>query len=240
MIVWNNISSVKYGMNLLADIKFDSIEQDVELIEIPGRDGAIVIDNGRKKPVELSLEFTIRFLNTYQNIEAQIKDIFTWLFNMSGFKHFEWVGEPDYIFMAKINGKATVNRSNPDIALITVPIKLHPTKFLKSNFDTPRILKSGEAFQNKGTQIAYPIITLAGTGNVTLTVNGNKFILKNITGGVVIDCDNQVVTDTSKKHSQMDKVYSYPFPNLKTGSNTISWDNAEFTGTIIERWCELA
>lgn len=227
-------------MRLLADIKFDSVEQDIELIEIPGRDGAIVIDNKRKKPVELSLEFTISLINTYQNIEAQIKDIFSWIFQMSGFKPFEWVGEPNYIFMAKINGKATVTRSNPNIALITIPIKLQPTKFLKSNFDTIRNLKNGESFQNKGTEVAYPIITLTGTGNITLTVNGKKFVLKNITDGVVIDSENQVVSDLSKKHSQMDKVYSYPFPNLKTGPNTISWDNTAFTGTIIERWCELA
>lgn len=239
-VVWSGKDLNDFGMRLHADLKFDGVERDVDEIEIPGRNGVVVRDNQRFKPVEQNFEFTISLLKGKSNLENQIKEAQSFISSLYGFKDFSWTGEPNYIFKAKVNGKSSTSRSNPLRATVDVPVKLFPMKYLKSYYNTSRTLKSGESFQNKGTQIAYPIITLTGTGNVTLTVNGKKFVLKNITDGVVIDCENQVVTDLTKKHSQMDKVYSYPFPHLGAGKNTISWDNTAFTGTIIERWCELA
>lgn len=239
-VVWSGKDLNDFGMRLHADLKFDGVERDVDEIEIPGRNGVVVRDNHRFKPVDQNFEFTISLLKGKSNLENQIKEAQSFISGLYGFKDFSWTGESNYIFKAKVNGKSSTSRSNPLRATVAVPVKLFPMKYLKSSYDNASALKSGESFQNKGTQVAYPIITLTGTGDVTLTVNDKKFVLKNITDGVVIDCENQVVTDLSKKHSQMDKVYSYPFPNLKTGSNTISWDNTVFTGTIIERWCELA
>ncbi|MFP7215910.1 phage tail protein [Lactococcus garvieae] len=239
-VVWSGKDLNDFGMRLHADLKFDGVERDVDEIEIPGRNGVVVRDNHRFKPVDQNFEFTISLLKGKSNLENQIKEAQSFISGLYGFKDFSWTGEPNYIFKAKVNGKSSTSRSNPLRATVAVPVKLFPMKYLKASYDTARTLKSGESFQNKGTQVAYPIITLTGTGDVTLTVNDKKFVLKNITDGVVIDSENQVVTDLSKKHSQMDKVYSYPFPNLKTGLNTISWDNTVFTGTIIERWCELA
>ncbi|MDG6113744.1 phage tail protein [Lactococcus formosensis] len=238
-ITWDGISSEEFNMTLLSDIKFESVERDVEIIEIPGRDGAVVVDNKRNKNVPLTLEFQMKLTSEFMNIENQIKAVLSWLSNLYSFKSFSWVGESDYIFLAKVNAKATFDRTNQIYARLSIPISLHPYKFIRTTFDIPSPLTSGKSFTSQGTQKSSPIITLTGTGNITLTVNGDKFILKNITGGVVIDSENQVVTDLTKKHSQMDKVYSYPFPRLKMGSNTISWDNTDFTGTIIERWCEL-
>lgn len=239
-VVWSGKDLNDFGMRLHADLKFDGVERDVDEIEIPGRNGVVVRDNHRFKPVDQNFEFTISLLKGKSNLENQIKEAQSFISGLYGFKDFSWTGEPNYIFKAKVNGKSSTSRSNPFRATVAVPVKLFPMKYLKSSYDNASALKSGESFQNKGTQVAYPIITLTGTGDVTLTVNDKNFVLKNITDGVVIDCENQVVTDLSKKHSQMDKVYSYPFPNLKTGSNTISWNNTVFTGTIIERWCELA
>lgn len=239
-VVWSGKDLIDFGMRLHADLKFDGVERDVDEIEIPGRNGVVVRNNHRFKPVDQNFEFTISLLKGKSNLENQIKEAQSFISGLYAFKDFSWTGEPNYIFKAKVNGKSSTSRSNPFRATVAVPVKLFPMKYLKSSYDNASALKSGESFQNKGTQVAYPIITLTGTGEVTLTVNDKKFVLKNITDGVVIDCENQVVTDLSKKHSQMDKVYSYPFPNLKTGSNTISWDNTVFTGTIIERWCELA
>lgn len=239
-VVWSGKDLNDFGMRLHADLKFDGVERDVDEIEIPGRNGVVVRDNQRFKPVDQNFEFTISLLKGKSNLENQIKEAQSFISGLYGFKDFSWTGEPNYIFKAKVNDKSSTSRSNPLRATVAVPVKLFPMKYLKASYDTARTLKSGESFQNKGTQVAYPIITLTGTGNITLTVNGKKFVLKNITDGVVIDSENQVVSDLSKKHSQMDKVYSYPFPNLKIGSNTVSWDNTAFTGTIIERWCELA
>ncbi|WP_270264770.1 phage tail protein [Lactococcus formosensis] len=239
-VVWSGKDFNDFGMRLHADLKFDGVERDVDEIEIPGRDGVVVRDNQRFKPVDQNFEFTISLLKGRSNLESQVKEVQSFISSLYGFKDFSWTGEPNYIFKAKVNGKSSTSRSNPLRATVDVPVKLYPMKYLAANYNAERALGNGKTFTNKGTQVAYPIITLTGTGNITLTVNDKKFVLKNITDGVVIDCENQVVTDLSKKHSQMDKVYSYPFPNLKTGSNTISWDNTAFAGTIIERWCELA
>lgn len=238
-ITFDGINSKKFGLALLDKFEVKGSDFETDNIEIPGRNGSIVISKNRFKdtffPLDMHMERLIG-----DKIENQIGSAKEWLGNTKkSYKILENTLYPNYIFKAKINS-ASFSRENFQKANCTLSFDLFPMKYLKDTFNSERALKSGEAFQNKGTQVAYPIISLTGTGNVTLTVNGKKFILKNITGGVVIDCENQVVTDLTKKHSQMDKVYSYPFPSLKTGSNTISWDNTAFTGTIIERWCELA
>lgn len=238
--IWSGKDLNDFGMRLLSELKFDGAERDIDEIEIPGRNGVVVIDNQRFNPVIQNFKFTISLLKGKINLESQIKEAQAFISGIYSFKDFSWDGEPNYIFKAKVDGKSSTTRDNPWIASVDIPIKLFPMKYLKDTYSNTRTLKSGESFQSKGTQVAYPIITLIGTGNVTLTVNGKTFILKNVTVGVVIDCENQVVTDLAKKNSQMDKVYSYPFPNLNIGSNTISWDNSAFIGTITERWCELA
>lgn len=238
-ITFDGINSGKFGLALLDKFEIKGPDFETTDIEIPGRNGSIVIGKNRYKNISFPINMYMERMSL-NKLEKQISAAKEWVGKTKGgYKILENNLYPDYVFRAKLTS-STFSRETFQKADCTLSFDLFPMKYLKSTYDSARTLKSGEAFQNKGTQTAYPIITLTGTGNVTLTVNGKKFVLKNITGGVVIDCENQVVTDLTKKHSQMDKVYSYPFPNLKMGSNTISWDNADFIGTIIERWCELA
>lgn len=238
-ITFDGINSEKFGLALLDKFEIKGAEFETTDIEIPGRNGSIVIGKNRYKNISFPLNMYMERLKG-SKLEKQISLAKEWLGNtQGGYRILENNLYLNYVFKAKLTS-STFNRESFQKADCTLSFDLFPMKYLKSAYDTARALKSGESFQNKGTQVAYPIITLTGTGNITLTVNGKKFVLKNITDGVVIDCENQVVTDLPKKHSQMDKVYSYPFPRLEPGENTISWDNTAFTGTIIERWCELA
>ncbi|MGO3592290.1 MAG: phage tail protein [Lactococcus cremoris] len=238
-IIFNNTNSGAFGLFLLEKFEIKSAEFETTDIEIPGRNGSVVIGKNRYKNISFPMNMYMeRLFNS--KIERQISLAKEWLGKAKGgYRILENNLYLDYVFKAKLTS-ATFSRESFQRADCTLSFDLFPFKYLKDTYSKARTLKSGETFQSKGTQIAYPIITLTGTGNVILTVNGKPFILKNVTGGVVIDCENQVVTDLAKKNSQMDKVYSYPFPTLKIGSNTISWDNTAFTGTIIERWCELA
>lgn len=238
-ITFDGINSGKFGLALLDKFEIKGSEFETVDIEIPGRNGSVVIGKNRYKNIPFAINMYMERLKG-SKLEKQISLAKEWLGNtQGGYRILENNLYLDYVFKAKLSS-STFSRESFQKADCALSFDLFPMKYLAANYNTERALGNGKTFTNKGTQVAYPIITLTGTGDVTLTVNDKKFVLKNITDGVVIDCENQVVTDLSKKHSQMDKVYSYPFPNLKTGSNTISWDNTVFTGTIIERWCELA
>lgn len=242
-MTFNGKNTDTYGMILLDEdnLKFSSVERDIQNLEIPGRDGSVLIDNRRFKTLDFEMPFRMRLIkSSFESIEKQMTAVKTWLARSYGFSSFTWAGEPEYIYLAQIKGAATFTRLNFFEVDVSVPLTLQPYKYFASSYNTSISLTSGQSVTNLGTQPAKPIFTLTGTGSVTLTVGSQRFILQNVTGGVVIDCEKQVVTDLTKTISRMEWVYSYPFPVLPTGSTVISWNNSAFTATIIERWCDLA
>ena len=73
---------------------------------------------------------------------------------------------------------------------------------------------------NIGTFESEPIITIFGTGNITLYVNNQNISLKEITDKIVIDSEmKNAYRDTASLNNKM----SGNFPILSLGENEISW-----------------
>ena len=73
-------SSNTYGMRLLAKITFETPERDYDEIELPGRNGSLLIDRiSRYKTIGRDFDFVITKLASYPSIEAQLNSISNWL-----------------------------------------------------------------------------------------------------------------------------------------------------------------
>ncbi|GFH42746.1 hypothetical protein Hs30E_12970 [Lactococcus hodotermopsidis] len=227
-----------YGLEILDDLTFENAARDVEVVEIAGRDGEIIIDNGRYKSVNATMSFVMWRNLDFETFENQINAIKNWLSLAFGYSNLLWSAEPDYTYSARVDGNVTIKPVNETRATVEVRFIFAPVKFLTSGLNV-QSLSNNVAFASKGNISAKPLLTLTGTGNVTLKINGKDFILKNITGGIIIDCEKMTATNLDKNQSQMDKVYSWPMPVLKVGTNTISWDNSSFSVTIVPRWGDL-
>ena len=71
-------SSNTYGMRLLAKITFETPGRDYDEIEVPGRNGSLLIDRGRYKTIGRDFDFVITKLVSYPSIEAQLNSISNW------------------------------------------------------------------------------------------------------------------------------------------------------------------
>lgn len=121
----------------------------------------------------------------------------------------------------------------------TIGLTVKPYKYLTvKNFFINQTL----AFQvsNPTLATAEPLITISGTGDCTLVLNGESFVFKNIVGSIIIDCENQFCYKYNGALivNENAKMFSVDFPVLQKGLNTISF-TAGFTVSVDPKWRTL-
>lgn len=105
-----------------------------------------------------------------------------------------------------INPLQTYNFVGGTAAGNDVPVRMYPIQ--------PVII------ENNGTVESEPIITIYGTGNVSVTLNGNAFSINNVEDYVTIDSQMQdAYKDTQLKNNDM----TGEFPILQCGENILTW-----------------
>lgn len=85
-----------------------------------------------------------------------------------------------------------------------------------------------------------PLITLHGTGDCTLVVNGEPFVFKGITDSIIIDSENEFCYSENGLliENENDKMFTLDYPELVKGVNTLSWTTG-FTLDIEPKWRTL-
>ena len=89
---------------------------------------------------------------------------------------------------------------------------------------------SGITVNNPGNIVAKPIMTITGSGNITVTINGRVFSITGLSGSITIVSEIQSVLDD--KGGLMDGA----FPYFDTGKNTISWTGTVSNISIVPYW----
>ncbi|MCL2676247.1 MAG: phage tail family protein [Streptococcaceae bacterium] len=236
-VKFNNKNLTDFGLALRSEIKFLSAQKQIEEVKVAGRDGLVLLDRDRLESIDFPLSFLMTFNpRNYSNIEKQIYEAKDWLSNMTGFRPFEWAGDIENQYLARIVGQTSITRRNPRVAFFEVPFQFQPNKFVKTGL-AERTLFNGESVVNAGRLPALPIIRITGTGNITLNIGEKDFVLKNLTDGAVIDCENQTVTNLSGTESVMQLVNTYPFPSIPLGTSVVEWNTQpNFSVSIIPKW----
>ena len=86
---------------------------------------------------------------------------------------------------------------------------------------------------NPGSVYSEPIITVTGSGDITLMVGTTIVELTDITSGIVLDCALQ---EAYLGNTLMNDHMSGDFPVLKPGMNAISWSGTVTSVVIKPNW----
>ena len=86
------------------------------------------------------------------------------------------------------------------------------------------ITASGSTITNPGSVYSEPILTVTGSGDITLMVGTTIVELEDISGSIVLDC---ALKEAYQGSTLMNDHMTGEFPVLKPGMNAISW-----TGTV--------
>lgn len=223
-VEFNGHRSDEYDLYLEAGLSFSSPARDMEFEKIAGIDGEVAIGDQTLKNTKLSFPFRLR--NTNTTVEKRAEEISNWLKKDALWHDLIFGGDPNHVYTAIYVDEYDIDRIVSTYGKVVLGFTVKPYKFLKSGL-TP--LPSPASLSNPTTRDARPLITIKGTGNITLQIGSEKLTLKGVDGGVVIDSLKQVVTNLAGTAPAWDKVTSYPLPVIKPGSQAVLT-----TGTITE------
>ena len=228
---YNDINSLDYGLHITGNPEIDAPEDDIEEVEVPGRDGVLIKKNNRKKPVTISLPCnTTSSASYWWDSFRQIKD---WLTD-SGILQFD---DDTEHFYKVLNCTVTSHkRDHWKTSTLTAKFTCEPYMYLvsgQSEYDPDDVLENPY-------DICHPIYTIKGSGNCTLTVNGNSMSAA-VNGTLIIDTEREIAYTSDLEVSNTAVTGDYAGLYLISGTNTIdiasSDDSAlDFDITVQPNW----
>ena len=124
-----------------------------------------------------------------------------------------------------------VLRGNPHCSF-AVNFRCYPFWY-QENVSDVTITTSGDTITNPGSVYSEPLITLTGSGDITLMVETTIVELTDITTGIVLDCSlKEAYLGTTLMNDHM----SGDFPVLKPGMNAISWSGNVTSIVVRPNW----
>ena len=101
----------------------------------------------------------------------------------------------------------------------------YTNKYLKNESvkDLTITTQTSLVINNQGLEIAKPIITLYGSGNIEIAINGSTIFEYTFPSG-----ETSVVVDSLQEEAYLNGIYKNrnmlgEFPKLNPGNNTITW-----------------
>lgn len=215
-----------FGVYISGEGTYNAPERSITEEVVPGRNGSLIIDNGRYQNIEVSYPaFIIR------DFPRNMAGLRSYLASLRGYSRLEDSYHPDEYRMAALSGGIDVQTSgymNRE-GQFTLTFNCKPQRFLRSGeYAIP--VTSGATVYNPTLFDAKPIIRVYGKGSIT--VNGETMEWSGSSEYVDIDCDIQ---DCYYMGANMNNYVTGDFPVLSPGDNVIA-----FTGStsvrITPRW----
>lgn len=221
------------GMNV-----HNAAERDVTTYQIAGRNGDLVVDNGRYKNIEITYPcFTMNLSANEQGIRNHFGyddgsyGILTDSYDTTHFRKARHIGEIEF------------EPVRPNAANYELTFDCDPRRFLNSG--TSSISVSGSATLTNPTSFdAKPLITVSGItegaeieflGDTTYTLVATD----DYADALVIDCETQNIYDSVTMENKNSLFTVSDFPVLSPGSNTITITGTVTSCSIVPRWWEL-
>lgn len=186
-------------------------ERRMERVEIAGRNGSLHVDEGTYDSYDRTMECAL--INRHR-----LDEVAAWLVG-SGRMIFST--EPDKVYDVVISNKISIAQMMRVFQKFQVTMDTQPFKYSVNRAGERLELLEPKVVHNPGTVYAQPKITVYGSGNITLDINGTAFPLSAVDGYLTIDSESMEVYKGSE--SRNSKFGGADFPRLETGKNAVSW-----------------
>ena len=226
---WNGVNCATYDIICSNGGTYGAPEWDVTVINIPGRNAPLTIDNGCFKPINVTFQCHVR-----KAFATNAPLIRNWLRSGVGFCRLTDDAHPGEYRMARPIGEVEFEPMFTDKeADINITFECHPQRYLTSG-ETARTLTNPATLTNPTGYESRPRIRVNGSGDFTLTINGKAISFTDNNSGITIDSEiYRAYNGSTPKDSSMTGDY----PVLVPGENTISWTGSGVTSVqITPRW----
>ena len=224
--IWNGVDCRQYGIHVseLPPITIP-LERSTQT-NVPGRPGSLTQLEGEDVYDDMILTATC-----FISDPAQIPAIAAWL---KGSGTVTFANRTGGYYKARIANQIPfekVLRGNPHCTF-AVNFRCFPFWY-QDNVSDITVTTSGTMVTNPGSVYSEPILTITGSGNITLMVGTTIVELTDISGNIVLDC---ALKEAYKGNTLMNDHMSGDFPVLKPGDNAISWSGTVTSVAIHPDW----
>lgn len=191
-IEFGGVKSSDYGIYVSGEGTFNAPERDVELIEIPGRNGDFSLDKGRFKNITVTYP-VFNYETNLTDFRTRLSDFRNALKSKLGYQRLEDTFHPDEYRMATFVDMIDVNPVMYNTAsTIELTFNCKPQRFLKSG-ETAQAVASGGTITNPTLFESSPLLMARGYGDIsfnnrTVTINntvvGDTILLQPFSGTV--------------------------------------------------------
>ena len=226
--VYGGKCSKDYGLYISGGGTFNAPERDVELVEVPGKNGSLVLDNGRFKNITVTYPAFIG--HKFKSLSGAARE---WLLRTSGYVRLEDSYNPENYRLARFGGPLdfdtrVLNRSGE----CNLSFDCKPQRFLTEGDFTIDVLGSIQLF-NPTPFPALPLIRVYGASG-TLMVGDAIIQISDIPEYMDIDCElMNAYKGTVNCNS---KINAPRFPTLPAGKTGIAYDGNISHVQIKPRW----
>ena len=227
-LIFDDVNTKNFCVGIYGDQLANPPERDREYVSIPGRDGDLIIDNGKYKNVKLNYKAYI-----VKDYVPNIKGLRNALNAKKGYKRLEDTINVDEYRLAEALPFEVDEKGVLKAGEFKLSFNCKPQRFLKSGEQAISFTSNGSLYN--AYMPSKPKIRAYGTG--TVTINSVTVQVTTANGYTDIDCELQeAYKDTLATNCNANIVLSNGvFPELASGENTISF--VGFTQVdIIPNW----
>jgi len=221
---FKGVDSREMGVIVTAMPETVRAERRIESITVAGRNGSLHTDEGVYESYDRTMECALIK-------RARLDEITAWLV---GSGEMAFSTEPDKVYRVTIANKISIAQMMRVFQKFQVILDTQPFKYSVNAAGDALELTAPTTIRNSGTVYSEPLITVYGSGNITLTINGADFPLYGVQESITIDSEMMEVfkedTNQNGKYGGMD------FPRFEVGKNEISWTGNVSKIKIQPRW----
>lgn len=221
---FKGIDSREMGVIVTAMPETVRAERRIESITVAGRNGSLHTDEGVYESYDRTMECALIK-------RAKLDEITAWLVGSGGMT---FSTEPDKVYRVTIANKISIAQMMRVFQKFQVVMDTQPFKYSVNAAGDALELTAPTTIRNSGTVYSEPLITVYGSGDITLTVNGADFPLYGVQESITIDSEMmEVFKDNANQNGKYGGV---EFPRFEVGKNEISWTGNVSKIKIQPRW----
>ena len=224
--IWNDTDCRQYGIHVTEQPPVTIPAERSTQTNVPGRPGSLTQLEGDDVYDDLLLTATC-----FISDPAQIPAIAAWL---KGSGTVTFANRTGGYYKARIANQIPfekVLRGNPHCAF-SVNFRCFPFWYQEDAANIT-VNTSETIVTNPGSVYAEPILTVYGSGDITLMVGTTIVELEDISGSIVIDC---ALKEAYLGSALMNDHMTGDFPVLKPGANAVSWSGVVTRVVIQPNW----
>ncbi len=175
-LIFDGEDSRDYGVYISGEAVYNAPERDVEMVAIPGRNGAFALDKGRFENIEVTYPAGI-FADNETDFAEAISDFRNFLCSRNGYVRLEDEYNPNEYRMAIYKSGLEVSPTQLMTGEFEIIFECKPQRWLKSGEEAVTV-ESGDTLTNPTLFASSPLLMVEGDGSINwgdgvITINND-------------------------------------------------------------------